>query len=365
MSLAGPLLEEAIVHQDAGRVDEAERICRRILQSEPAQPDALHLLGLIAGQRGDFDKAVALIQQAIQGRPDGAGFHLNLGVTLIKVRRTHEALETLRRAVALAPDHGEAQYNLGVASYLTGDPEAAIQALNSAYNLGRRTSNTLVYAWLALKALGEDAAARHFVDLDRHIVIMRLDWPPAFDSLDDFNQALTETLEADPDQQWERSGSTTKGGTQTAYFGPESPQVLHDFEAELRQALQVFLAALPADAEDPWLLAKPADWDLRIWGTLLDDEGHQASHMHPAGWLSGVYYVQVPAGTQPDDAVQAGWIEFGRPGYDLPTPFTPETRRICPEPGLLVLFPSHYFHATVPTRGGDRRISIAFDLVPN
>ena len=363
MSLAAALMEEAVAHQAAGQVDEAEQICRRILDAEPDHPDALHLLGLIAGQRADYDGAVALIERAIRGRPDFAGFHLNLGVTLIKLRRADEALAALRQAVMLDPQHGEAQYNLGVAAYMTGAPETAIQALNAAYNLGRRTSNTLVYAWLALKALGEDEAARHFVDLDKHIGVLRLDWPPAFDSLDEFNEMLAETLEADRDLQWERSGSTTKGGTQTAYFGPSSPPVLHDFEAELRTQLAAFLAATPDDPEDPWLIAKPADWDLQIWGTVLDEAGHQEPHMHPAGWLSGVYYVQVPPETRPDDSEQSGWIEFGRPGYGLPTPFTLAVRRICPEPGLLVLFPSHYFHATVPTRGPGRRISIAFDLV--
>lgn len=364
MSLAAALMEEAVAHQAAGRIDEAGRLCRRVLDAEPGQPDALHLLGLIAGQRGRYEEAVDLIRRAIAARPDAAGFHLNLGVTLIKLRRAGEALDTLRRAVELAPLHGQAQFNLGLAAYLARDPETAIGALETAYNLGLRTANTLVYSWLSLKALGAHEAARCFVDLDRQITTQRLDWPPAFDSLDDFNDTLAETLAADPDLQWERAGSTTKGGFQTDYFGPGAPPVLHDFENELRLRLEAFLAAAPADREDPWLLAKPAAWTLRIWATVLDEAGHQEPHVHPAGWLSGVYYVQVPPGIREDDPEQAGWIEFGRPGYGLPAPFEPPVRRICPEPGLLVLFPSHLFHATVPTRGPGRRTSIAFDLIP-
>ncbi|NBC34614.1 MAG: tetratricopeptide repeat protein [Alphaproteobacteria bacterium] len=364
MGLASALMDEAVAHQAAGPVEEAERLCRRVLEAEPGQAEALHLLGLIAGQRGAYEEAVDLIRRAIAARPEAAGFHLNLGVTLIRLRRPEEALAAQRQAVALAPQHGEAQYNLGLAACLAGDPETAIGALETAYNLGRRTANTLVYSWLALKSLGEHAAARHFVDLDRQISVLRLDWPPAFDSLDDFNDTLAETLEADPDLQWERAGSTTKGGTQTDYFGPGAAPVLRDFETELRLRLEAFLAAAPADPQDPWLAARPVDWTLQIWATLLDEAGHQAPHMHPAGWLSGVYYVQVPPDTREDDPDQAGWIEFGRPGYDLPAPFEPEIRRICPEPGLLVLFPSHLFHATVPTRGPGRRISIAFDLIP-
>ena len=37
-------------------------------------------------------------------------------------------------------------------------------------------------------------------------------------------------------------------------------------------------------------------WTLRLWATVLDPGGVQLPHLHPLGWLSGVYYVQVPSG---------------------------------------------------------------------
>ncbi|HIO46624.1 TPA: hypothetical protein EYN23_04625, partial [Candidatus Poribacteria bacterium] len=37
---------------------------------------------------------------------------------------------------------------------------------------------------------------------------------------------------------------------------------------------------------------------------------------------------------------------------------------VKPEPGLLLLFPSYYFHRTVPFKGCEKRISIAFDVEP-
>ena len=53
-----------------------------------------------------------------------------------------------------------------------------------------------------------------------------------------------------------------------------------------------------------------------MWATVLDQGGHQAPHVHPTGWLSGVYYAAVPEpapGSPPD----AGWIEFGRAPDEL------------------------------------------------
>ena len=39
---------------------------------------------------------------------------------------------------------------------------------------------------------------------------------------------------------------------------------------------------------------RPAGWDYFLWGTVFGAQGHQVSHVHPDGWLSGVYHVVVP-----------------------------------------------------------------------
>ena len=70
-----------------------------------------------------------------------------------------------------------------------------------------------------------------------------------------------------------------------------------------------------------------------------------------------------------DDIVDAGgedgWIEFGEPGPEYHWSARPETRRVRPEPGLMVLFPSYVFHRTIPFQSDQTRISVAFDVVPD
>jgi uncharacterized protein (TIGR02466 family) len=85
--------------------------------------------------------------------------------------------------------------------------------------------------------------------------------------------------------------------------------------------------------------------------------------MHPVSWLSGVYYVGVPAGMAQADP-QAGWIEFGAPPEDLITTSEPELHAVQPREGRLLLFPSWLYHRTWPFEAEAARISIAFDLVP-
>ena len=72
-------IDLAIQHHSAGRLPEAEVIYQRILQADPNQPVALHLLGVIAHQMGKHDTAVDLITKAIAIKPDYAKAHNNLG----------------------------------------------------------------------------------------------------------------------------------------------------------------------------------------------------------------------------------------------------------------------------------------------
>ena len=95
---------------------------------------------------------------------------------------------------------------------------------------------------------------------------------------------------------------------------------------------------------------------------MLRQDGHQLPHIHASGWLSGVYYAQLPD-SAPGGDDHAGWIEFGRPGYDLPATGA-QVRAIAPEVGRLLFFPSYFFHRTIPFRGDRPRVSVAFDLAP-
>ncbi len=60
---------------------------------------------------------------------------------------------------------------------------------------------------------------------------------------------------------------------------------------------------------------------------------------------------------------EAGWIEFGRPRSDIHCTVEPEVRALQPKEGLMVLFPSYFYHRTVPFEAAEERISIAFDVL--
>jgi Flp pilus assembly protein TadD len=73
----------------------------------------------------------------------------------------------------------------------------------------------------------------------------------------------------------------------------------------------------------------------------------------------------IPAGDNESVALELeGSLEFG--GVDRPFPGRFAQRTLCvrPREGLLVLFPSYFYHRTIPFEAGGTRVSIAFDVVP-
>ncbi len=108
----------------------------------------------------------------------------------------------------------------------------------------------------------------------------------------------------------------------------------------------------------------PRTYRLDMWGTLLSEGGHQHSHIHVGGWMSGVYYVALPPSMGGGEKANDGWIEFGHPPPDFNAEFEPQTLVYEPREGDALFFPSYVFHRTVPFTGDVQRISLAFDVKP-
>ncbi len=106
-------LEEGLRHHQAGRLDRAEEFYRRVLQTDPRQPDALHLLGMAAFARGLPEQGRDLVLQAIEAKPSEAVFHANLGIVLEVLQRWPEAEAAYRRSLRLNPQNPAALNSLG------------------------------------------------------------------------------------------------------------------------------------------------------------------------------------------------------------------------------------------------------------
>lgn len=114
-------LELATQHHNAGRLSQAEDIYRQVLQVQPDNIDALHLLGLIAAHLKHYESAIELIQKAIRINHTVPQFYHSLGKIFNEQGQLAEAIACYQRALTLNPKDAEIYYSLGNASMAQGN----------------------------------------------------------------------------------------------------------------------------------------------------------------------------------------------------------------------------------------------------
>jgi tetratricopeptide (TPR) repeat protein len=107
--------QEAFALHQRGYLSQAQALYADLLKTQPRHADALHLLGVIAAQSNNPQKAVELIGQAIAIKPDFAEAHCNHGLALQQLMQFDAAVASYDRAIAIKPNFAEAYYNRGIA----------------------------------------------------------------------------------------------------------------------------------------------------------------------------------------------------------------------------------------------------------
>lgn len=327
---------------------------RAALNGAPDMLEARLGLGLALQQQHRLAEAEDAFRAVLQRAPGHPQALMNLGNLLVDAGRAEEARPLLQAAAQLPGAGGDAWCNLAVAAYDCGDLEAALRALDEALARTPGHTRALATRQVVLDELGRHAEARALADpglVEQH----RL---PQID-----NAALREFALNHPTLVAARTGKTTMMGMQSAQLHYGEHPALDALLQAMEAAGADYRARRCPDPRHPFLAHPPRHWRIVPWITVLRDQGHQDSHNHPSGWLSGVYYVTAP-GIRREDNARTGWLELGRPHARFRIRHLPMLDHVCPEPGLLVLFPSFAWHMTVPFSGEEPRISIAFDLVP-
>ena len=128
-------LKLAIEAHQAGRLDEAERLYRKILDIDPGHSNANHFLGVIMHHTGRGEEAAQLIAKAIEREPANSSFHFDLGNVLKALGRLDAAADRHLEAIRLSPDIAEAHTNLGLVLDLQGRAEDAAACHREAIRL--------------------------------------------------------------------------------------------------------------------------------------------------------------------------------------------------------------------------------------
>jgi predicted O-linked N-acetylglucosamine transferase (SPINDLY family) len=147
-------LRQAVQCHQAGDLVRAEQLYGQVLQANPDEPNALHLLGMLAQQCGQLQRAVDLIHQATVRAPQVAEFHSNLACALLSLGRWEEAAASSRQAVGLRPDLPQAHANLGEALAGQQQWQEAAACYGRALALDPQLTEVPPKLALALHALG-------------------------------------------------------------------------------------------------------------------------------------------------------------------------------------------------------------------
>lgn len=132
MKSVNETLQMAIHYQQAGKLQEAETICKQLLQNQPNQPEAIHLLGLFAYQMGRNKNAINLIENAIKINPGVSSYHYNLGVVLGASGDLEKAAKAYQQAIRCKPEYVEAFINLGNIQQKKGQINEAVESYKNA-----------------------------------------------------------------------------------------------------------------------------------------------------------------------------------------------------------------------------------------
>jgi predicted TPR repeat methyltransferase len=151
----------AILLQKNEQLDQAQELYRRVLETAPDHPRALHYAGVLAHQQGRNNEALALIKRSLALAPDQADWFSNLGIVFQSDDRFPLAIDAYRKAIAIDPSHANAHNNLGVLLRATGRPVEAEAAYRAAIRLNPEHIDAYTNLGILLSGLKrtEEAAA--------------------------------------------------------------------------------------------------------------------------------------------------------------------------------------------------------------
>lgn len=305
--------------------------------------------------------AEAMLRRARDMAPDRADIANALARALVLQGRLEQSFPVFQDAIKAEPGVVRHRQDFGEALLSHGEFTEARSVFQDALALDPHDQITLAGLTLAYRELGDSRYAE-LVDVDRFVRVFEIAPPPGFGDLAGFNRVLAAELERLHTRQAPPLDQTLRNGTQTAgTLFRQNNRAIEAVREQIAAAVAEYIAGLPDDANHPLLARKQKDFSFSgSWSCRLRSTGFHTNHVHDQGWISSAYYVSLPQ--EVAEGGQGG-LKFGESRFRLGDNDRP-SRIVAPAVGKLALFPSYFWHGTVPFQSSDVRMSIAFDVTP-
>ncbi len=329
--------------------------------SKSAAPDVCAVIADINIKAGDLSAARKLLKSALKMHgKHPALLKTNSEISLLQ-GEVRDAYIAAKEALTAMPGQLDYMAQFSRAALAAGEFEDALIAAQSALKMVPNDQ-----FWIAMLATGGRAKGQnyqYYYDYPTMVRAYDLSPPTGYDTIEDFNTALSKALSelhifrSAPLDQSLRLGTQTEFDLRFA----DNP-VIDAFFQSIDSAVQAYMAAIGTATTHP--IGRRNSGNYRIagaWSVKLTKGGFHVNHVHPQGWLSSSYYVEVPPEVAASND-KSGWIQFGQP----PTEISDMTAEhfVEPKAGRLVLFPSYMWHGTVPIKGKAARLTLPFDIIP-
>lgn len=339
------------------------RSYRDALQKDPAAVPLRLAYAMALNQQAAFEEAERTLTEGLRHVPGSSELRSLFAYTLEGQGRWVEAMQWHAAVVEMPgalPDH---RISYARALLACDRPDEALRqaelgAIQTPFN-----QRALAYLGLCWRMLG-DERDQILNDYQQFVRLYDVPLPAGLGDAGEFNQRLGAVLDALHIDKQHPAEQTLRGGTQTHgdLFLRREPEI-GALVAGLEQCIGDYIASLPRHSSHPLLVRLSERFRFAAsWSVRLRAGGYHTMHVHPLGWISSAYYVQVPPEVTGVQA-RGGGLKFGEPDIDL-GPQGAARRLVQPTVGRLVLFPSYMWHGTVPFVSAQSRMTVAFDVVP-
>ena len=414
------ILHLGLIFLNTRNLVEAKKLCEKAIKIQPSHAGAYHSFGQVLNELGENEKAVRCYEKAIDLQPDLTASHNNLGNILKEFGENNKAINCFLNVIKIQSKHFVAHNNLGTVYEKINENKKAIKCFKKTieinnkfamahYNLGKmykkiknyeeaikcfEIANTTRSRAELLETTYFSSGLENYPKVIKKLCLedslnLRVATMAAYVSKKEniyndypfcknpFDYIFTKNLKTEinlPNEFsvniskvlnkteliWQPTSKSTSGGYHTSgNLFNKKDKIILQLKKLIETQINVYKNKFKS-SNDYFITKWPKKNDLEAWHVKLMKKGFQNPHIHPAGWLSGCFYLKIPKKLKENE----GGIKFTLSGYDYPFDKNLPTLTHIPKIFDIALFPSSLFHETIPFDSQEERHVIAFDLLP-
>lgn len=313
-------------------------------------------------QAKDYDKAIEIADRILTRNSNEPMAYIVKSNSLRELGEFEESIAISNQGLKKNNNDLGLLYEQGHAYIANGNADVSLKIFNQLCKYNQNNLSCVTLKSTSLKMLGKIKEYNELCDPNTFIHASEIKTPNDECSLVEFNQNLnTELVKLHNSQQHPLDQSLINGTQTIGDLFPSKSQYINQLDIEIKKQLTSYINSFTINKKHPFLKNITTNFQYHgSWSVLLQKQGFHRHHYHSEGWISGPYYNQIPNAVEGNGE---GWIEFGIPGFNMKHKLEADYI-VKPQDGLLVLFPSYFWHGTRAFTSNETRMTVAFDVIP-